>query len=307
MTPPDPSTPSEIRAKAIRRGKRAAGAGIFASALLAVCKLVAGIVGNSYALIADAIESGLDVFQSLIVMGGLVIAASPPDHDHPYGHGKAEPLAAIVVSVGLLAAAILIAVQSVREILVPHHAPEPFTLGVLIVVVIAKESMFHIMHRVGRSTKSTAVSADAWHHRSDALTSAAAFIGISIALIGGRGWESADDWAALFACLIIGYNGARLLRPALNEVMDVAPDPAIENEVRRIALGVTGVAGLDTCGVHKMGFDYFVDLHVIVNGDMKVRDGHDVAHRVKDAVRAANPLIRDVLIHVEPYDAEHGT
>jgi cation diffusion facilitator family transporter len=299
VTIPEPKHPALI-------GARFVFVGVIVNAALSATKGVAGVLGNSYALIADAIESGLDVFQSLVVMGGLFIAASPPDHNHPYGHGKAEPLAAIVVSVGLLAVAILIAVESVREILVPHHAPEPFTLGVLIVVVIAKESMFHIMHRVGRSTKSTAVSADAWHHRSDALTSAAAFIGISIALVGGRGWESADDWAALFACLIIGYNGARLLRPALNEVMDVAPDPAIEDEVRRIALAVTGVAGLDTCGVRKMGFDYFVDLHVIVNGDMKVRDGHDVAHRVKDAVRAANPLIRDVLIHVEPHDAEHG-
>ncbi len=299
MNIPEPKHPALI-------GARFVFAGVIVNAALSATKGVAGVLGNSYALIADAIESGLDVFQSLVVMGGLFIAASPPDRDHPYGHGKAEPLAAIVVSVGLLAAAILIAVESVREILLPHHAPEPFTLGVLIVVVIAKESMFRVMHRVGRSTKSTAVSADAWHHRSDALTSVAAFIGISIALIGGRGWESADDWAALFACLIIGYNGVRLLRPALNEVMDVAPDPAIEDEVRRIALGVAGVAGLDTCGVRKMGFDYFVDLHVIVNGDMKVRDGHDVAHRVKDAVRAANPLIRDVLIHVEPHDAVHG-
>ena len=288
------------------RGARFVFLGVVVNAALSAIKGIAGVLGNSYALIADAIESGLDVFQSLVVMGGLVIAASPPDENHPYGHGKAEPLAAIVVSVGLLAAALLIAVESIREILLPHHAPEPFTLAVLVVVVVTKESMFRIMHRVGRSTKSTAVRSDAWHHRSDALTSAAAFIGISIALIGGKGWESADDWAALFACLIIGYNGARLLWPALNEVMDVAPDPAIERQVRSIALGVSGVTDLDACGVRKMGFDYFVDLHVIVNGDMKVRDGHDVAHRVKDAVRASNPLIRDVLIHVEPHDFMQG-
>lgn len=289
------------------RGARFVFVGVVVNAALSATKGVAGVLGNSYALIADAVESGLDVFQSLVVMGGLVIAAAPPDENHPYGHGKAEPLAAIVVSVGLLAGAILIAIESFREILAPHHAPEPFTLGVLVVVVIAKESMFRLMRRVGRATKSTAVRADAWHHRSDALTSAAAFIGISIALLGGKGWESADDWAALFACLIIGYNGMRLLRPALNEIMDVAPDPAIEEEVRRIAQGVKGVKGLDTCGVRKMGFDFFVDLHVIVDGDMAVRDGHAVAHNVKDAVRAANPHIRDVLIHIEPHDTEHGT
>lgn len=289
------------------RGARFVLLGVVVNAVLSAAKGIAGVLGNSYALIADAMESGLDVFQSLVVMGGLFIAAAPPDENHPYGHGKAEPLAAAVVAVGLLAGAVLIAVESVREILVPHHAPEPFTLAVLIIVVIAKETMFRIMHRVGRSTNSTAVRTDAWHHRSDAVTSAAAFMGISIALVGGKGWESADDWAALFACLIIGYNGLRLLRPALNEMMDMAPDPAIEAEVREIARGVSGVRGLDSCGVRKMGFDFFVDLHVIVNGDMTVRDGHDVAHRVKDAVRAANPHIRDVLIHVEPHDAVHGT
>ncbi|NUM53650.1 MAG: cation transporter [Candidatus Hydrogenedentes bacterium] len=287
-------------------GVRFVLAGVVVNAALSATKGIAGVLGNSYALIADAIESGLDVFQSLIVMGGLVIAAAPPDRNHPYGHGKAEPLAAIVVSMGLLAGAVLIAVESVREILSPHHAPEPFTLAVLVLVVLAKETMFRVMSRVGRSTKSTAIRADAWHHRSDALTSLAAFIGISVALAGGRGWESADDWAALFACLIIGYNGVRLLLPAINEVMDVAPDSAIEEQVRNVALGVEGVTGLDICAVRKMGFDYFVDLHVMVNGDMKVRDGHEAAHRVKDAIRAANPHIRDVLIHIEPHDAVHG-
>ncbi len=280
--------------------------GVIVNAALAAAKGIAGILGNSYALVADAIESSLDVFQSLVVMGGLVIAATPPDENHPYGHGKAEPLAAIVVSIGLLAGAVLIAYQSVREILLPHHAPEPYTLAVLVIVVITKETMFRVMRRVERSTQSTALRADAWHHRSDAFTSAAAFIGILVALVGGAGWEAADDWAALAACLIIGYNGLHLLRPALNEVMDVAPDPAIEAQVRKVALDTDGVYGLDLCTVRKMGFDYFVDLHVIVNGDMKVRDGHGVAHRVKDAIRAANPRVRDVLIHVEPHDETHG-
>jgi len=276
--------------------------GVVFNAGLSALKGIAGVLGNSYALIADAIESGLDVFQSLVVWGGLRIAAVPPDHDHPYGHGKAEPLAAIVVSLGLFAGATVIATESVGEILAPHHAPAPFTLVVLVLVVITKETLFRVMRRVGHAIKSTAVRSDAWHHRSDALTSAAAFIGISVALIGGKGYEAADDWAALCACAIIAYNGIRLLRPALGEVMDMAPDPAIEEEVRRVALGVKGVESLDVCWVRKMGFDFFVDLHVEVKGDMSVRDGHGVAHRVKDAVRAANPHVRDVLIHIEPKD-----
>jgi cation diffusion facilitator family transporter len=276
--------------------------GVIINAALSAIKGITGVLGNSYALIADAIESGMDVFQSLVVWGGLKIAAVPPDKDHPYGHGKAEPLAATVVSLGLLAGATVIAVESFREILSPHHAPAPYTLVVLILVVATKEIMFRVIGRVGRAIKSTAVRSDAWHHRSDAFTSLAAFIGISIALIGGEGYEAADDWAALFACSIIAYNGIRLLRPAIGEIMDMAPDPATEEEVRQIALGVRGVKSLDTCTVRKMGFDYFIDLHVEVDGDMSVRDGHAVAHRVKDAVMEANRTVRDVLIHIEPKD-----
>ena len=282
------------------RGARFVLFGVVINAALSAIKGIAGVLGNSYALIADAIESGLDVFQSLVVWGGLRIAAVPPDESHPYGHGKAEPLAAIVVSLGLFAGAILIAVESVREILAPHHAPKPFTLVVLIVVVITKETLFRVASRIGTAIQSTAVKSDAWHHRSDAFTSAAAFIGISVALIGGEGYEAADDWAALCACAIIAFNGLRLLRPGLGEIMDSAPDPSIEQQVRRVALTVKGVESLDVCWVRKMGFDFFVDLHVEVKGDMSVRDGHDVAHRVKDAVRANNPHVRDVLIHIEP-------
>ncbi|GMV92280.1 MAG: cation efflux system protein [Candidatus Hydrogenedentota bacterium] len=284
------------------QGARWVFLGVIINAALSAIKGIAGVLGNSYALIADAIESGLDVFQSLVVWGGLKIAAVPADKDHPYGHGKAEPLAAILVSLGLLAGATVIAVESIREIRSPHHAPAPFTLVVLILVVATKETMFRVIGRVGRAIKSTAVRSDAWHHRSDAVTSLAAFIGITVALIGGEGYEAADDWAALFACTIIAYNGFRLLRPAVGEIMDMAPDPATEADVRVIALQVDGVKSLDTCTVRKMGFDYFVDLHVEVDGDMTVRDGHTVAHRVKDAIMNANSNVRDVLIHIEPKD-----
>ena len=196
--------------------------------------------------------------------------------------------------------AIGLAIESVREIRVPHHSPKPFTLVVLALVVLVKETLFRVVFSVGKELRSTAAKTDAWHHRSDALTSAAAFLGITVALIGGKGYEMADDWAALFACIIIAYNGYRLIRPALAEVMDAAPPNDIEEEVRRVAETVSGVMGLDICTVRKMGLDYFVDLHVEVDGDMSVRQGHDVAHRVKDSIRDSNPRVRDVLIHIEP-------
>jgi len=281
-------------------GLRTTIIGIVVNASLALIKGLAGFLGNSYALIADAIESASDVISSLIVAGGLHIAAKPRDENHPYGHGKAEPIAAMVVSLSLFGAAVTIIVQSIHEIITPHHAPEPFTLIVLVVVVITKESLFRFVFRVAEHVQSTAVRTDAWHHRSDAITSAAAFVGISIALIGGTGYESADDWAALVASTVIIYNAYRLFRPAINEVMDAAPPPHIEGQIRTTALAVSGVIRLDKCFVRKMGFDYFVDLHVVVNGSLSVREGHLIGHNVKDAVCASNPRIADVLIHIEP-------
>ena len=276
--------------------------GILTNTLLAVTKAIAGILGNSYALIADAIESTTDIASSLIVWGGLKISGLPPDEDHPYGHGKAEPLAATVISLALFAAAAGIAIQSIREIVTPHHAPAPFTLAVLLIVVIVKEGLYRFVFNVGRSIRSTAVKSDAWHHRSDAITSAAAAIGIAIALIGGVGYESADDWAALFASGIIVVNAFRILRPAINEVMDRAPSPDIEYAVRGVADRVAGVVGLDKCFVRKMGFSYYVDLHVTVDGQLTVRAGHDIAREVKKSILASRSDVADVLIHIEPSD-----
>jgi cation diffusion facilitator family transporter len=274
--------------------------GIVSSALLVAVKGIAGVVGHSHALIADAIESTTDIFSSLIVFGGIKIAAIPPDANHPYGHGKAEPLAAILVSVGLYTAAAAITIQSIREVLNPQYAPAPFTLLVLVLVVITKEGLFRYVDKVGQSTGSTAVKTDAWHHRSDAITSAAAFVGILVAVVGGEGYEVADDWAALFASAIIAFNATWLIRPALAEIMDTAPDSDVEREVRDVAAAVPEVLGLDVCFVRKMGLDFYVDLHVVVDGDLTVSEGHRIAHKVKDAVKGSNPKISDILVHIEP-------
>jgi len=284
------------------KGLRATILGILANAVLAVIKGIAGVLGNSYALIADAIESTTDIASSLIVWGGLKISGIPPDIDHPYGHGKAEPLAATVVSLFLFAVAIAIAIQSAREIVTPHHAPAPFTLIVLVVVVITKESLFRFVFNVGKSIDSTAVKSDAWHHRSDAITSASAAIGISIAIIGGPGYESADDWAAMFASVIIAFNAYRILRPAINEVMDAAPTSEVEKAVRETARRVDGVLGLEKCRIRKMGLWYYVDLHVTVEGSMAVREGHEIARNVRAKILEIHANIADVLIHIEPSD-----
>lgn len=284
------------------KGQKSTIVGIALNSVLAVGKITGGILGHSFALVADGIESLADVFSSLIVYFGLKYAVKPRDENHPYGHGKAEPIAAVAVGVALVGAGISIAVQSIREILTPHALPAPFTLIVLAGVLVVKESLFQYVIRVGSGIGSTAVQADAWHHRSDAITSGLAFVGISIALIGGNGWETADDWAALVASCIILYNAFLQIRPALAELSDEAPPKTIQDEVKNRARLVPGVVNLEKCFVRKMGFEYFVDLHVVVDGDLSVRDGHRIAHKVKDAIMSAYPGISEVLVHIEPDD-----
>lgn len=284
----------------LQSGARVALLGMVANIFLAAAKITAGALGHSYVLVADGIESALDIAGSAIIWGGLKVAARPADETHPYGHGKAEPLAAVVVSLGVLAAAFVLAVQSVRQIFLPHSTPRPFTLIVLVVVVIVKELLYRIVNRLGREVASTAVQTDAWHHRTDALTSVAAFIGISIALIGGPKWESADAWAALFACALIGANGWRLLSPALHEIMDTAPQGKIIEAVCAAAGSVPGVLLVEKCLVRKMGVEFYVDLHIGVDETISVRSGHAIAHQVKAAIQQTDPRIADVLVHIEP-------
>ena len=288
-----------MTSSAWQTGTRVALFGMIVNFIFATAKILGGFFGNAYVLIADGIESGMDVAGSFVIWGGLKVAARPPDATHPYGHGKAEPIAAIIVAVGVLAAAIGLAVQSMREIFLPHHAPAPYTLVILIVVVIVKETLFRYVNRIGRDVESTAVQTDAWHHRSDALTSAAAFIGISVALIGGKRWQSADDWAALFACAVIAANGIRLLRPAFYEIMDTAPRKIVKS-VCSVASSVRGVLEVEKCRARKMGLDFYVDLHVGVDGNMSVHEGHEIAHRVKSAIQQSDSRIADVLVHIEP-------
>lgn len=287
-------------ADAADRGKRATVWGILASTVLAAIKVVSGVLGNSYALIADGVESVLDIISSLVVWGSLKISTQPPNEQFPYGYGKVEPLSALVVSVVLMAAAIGISVQSIREILTPHHAPAPFTLIVLILVVITKEIMFRTLHKTGQEIGSGAMQTDAWHHRSDSLTSAAAFIGISIALYAGKGYEAADDWAALLAAGVIAFNGVRLFRSAWTEVLDSAPPKEIVDQVRMEASTVNGVVKIEKCRIRKSGLGMFIEIHVEVDGAISVYEGHLLSHRVKDRLIQRFQSVQDVVVHVEP-------
>lgn len=271
---------------------------------LAAVKGITGYFGNSYALIADAIESLTDVFASFTVLLGLKYASRPADRNHPYGHGKAEALATFAIVGFLLISATIIALESIRHIRTPHKTPEPYTLIVLAGVVLLKEIFYRIVKRKGQETNSQALKAEAWHHRSDAVTSLMAFIGISIALFLGPGYESADDWAALLASCFIVYNAYLIFRPALGEILDEHLYDDLVAEIRAIAPSVAGVIDTEKCHVRKTGIVYHVDLHLTVAADISVAEGHEIAHNLKDELQSRIPNIADVLIHVEPEPAK---
>lgn len=286
----------------LTEGSRLAAFGVLVNAILAVFKGVAGVIGNSYALIADAVESVGDIGGSLVVWGGLRLSARSPDADHPYGHGKAEPLAAAAVGLLLCGAALGIAVKSIDQIRSPHHAPKPYTLIVLVVVIVVKEILARRVFRVANSAQSRAVHADAWHHRADAVTSAAAFVGISAALIGGPGYEWCDAAAALLASMLIGVNAAAILRPAVHELMDGAPDLAMLTQVAAAANAVAGVRMIEKLKARKVGTRYLVDLHVQADPDMSLQESHILSGCVKTAIRTAVPSVENVLVHMEPFE-----
>lgn len=270
--------------------------------LLAVVKWLAGYFGNSYALIADAIESTADIFSSFLVLFGLKYAQRPADKNHPYGHGRIEPLVTFAVVGFLIISATIIAYESIQNIGTSHELPEPWTLFVLGVIIIWKETSYRIVLKKSKETGSSSLKADAWHHRSDAITSVAAFVGISVALILGEGFESADDFAALFASGFILYNCYLIFRPALGEIMDENVYQELIIEIKEKSLTVEGVLGTEKCFVRKSGTKYHIDLHVLVRRDKTVEQGHTIAHKLKDALREQMPQLGHVLIHIEPFN-----
>jgi len=274
--------------------------GIALNAVLAVLKIAGGVFGHTYALIADGTESLLDVVSSSLVWAGFRVAGMPPDADHPFGHGRAEPLAALAEATLTFCATGWIAWHAIHLIVTPHQGPHWATLPLLAGIVATKIWLSRRMASAGTEAGSTALGIEAWHHAADALTSASAFVGITIAVIGGHGWEMADDWAALFACAVIAFNGVTALKRALGEMMDTAAPPEIENGVRAIAAGVPGVGALDKCRVRKSGLSHLVDIQVRVDGGLTVGAGHDIAHAVKDALLASPLRVTDVSVHIEP-------
>jgi cation diffusion facilitator family transporter len=289
-----------------REGRRLILTGVVANIVLALAKILGGILGRSHALIADGVESSLDVLSSAMMWLAVKYAGRPPDRDHPYGHGKMESLAAVAGSLILIFAGLALAYRSVTEIIAlsanstAEDLPAAFTLFILAVTIAIKEFLFRWFHRRGGEIGSRALQADALHHRSDALTSLAALIGISAALMGGPAWAQADDWAALFSCGLIVFNGVGMLRGAMGDILDEQESSEITERILALTREVPGVTSVEKCRVRKSGLIRLADLHVRVAGERTVREGHEIAHRVKDLLLAAPFQLGDVTVHIEP-------
>ncbi len=280
---------------------RATIASVFGNLILAVIKWFAGYFGNSYALIADAIESTSDVFSSLLVLFGIKYSSRPPDKNHPYGHGRVEPLITFLVVAFLMTSATIIAYQSVINIRTPHELPKSYTLYVLGAIIFIKEFAYRWMLRKSTDTNSSVLKAEAWHHRSDAITSVAAFIGISIAIYLGNGYEAADDWAALLASGFIIYNSYLIFRPALGEIMDEHIYDELIADIRKVSLTAEGILGTEKCFVRKAGMKFHIELHALVDAQITVKDGHGLAHKLEDCLRLSLPQLGHILVHIEPF------
>lgn len=273
---------------------------IIGNIFFAGIKFVAGILGNSYALIADAMESTADVFASILVWIGLKYSTKPADENHPYGHGRFETLSTFAVIGFLVVSATVIAYESIQNIKTPHEGPKTFTLYVLAGIILFKELSFQYVIRKSKKTNSSSLKADAWHHRSDAITSVMAFIGISIAIFLGEGFEAADDVAALLASGFIIYNAYKIFKPVISEISDEQIYDELTREIEKISNIAPNIIAVEKCHVRKMGMVYYVDMHLVVNGKLSVMEGHKIAHDFKDKIMEDLPEIADILIHVEP-------
>ncbi len=284
---------------------RAALLGLVVNLLLGIIKLAGGVIGNSFALIADAVNSIGDVVTTIVVLFALRVAQRPADAEHPYGHTRAEGIAASNVALLVILSACFVGWESVQRITVQHEIPPVWTLWIAGCNILIKESLYQYKVRIGKRTGSAALIANAWDHRSDALCALAVLIGLGTIRIGGTQFIWADEVASLIVVAVIVWSGIQLFRSSASELMDVQADSEFVGRVRAAAIEVAGVEEIETLWVRKSGLEFFADIHLEVDQHLTVAEGHRIGHQVKDRLLDRFPNLRDVLVHLEPFPHTH--
>jgi cation diffusion facilitator family transporter len=288
-----------------RAATRAALLGLVVNLALGVVKLVGGIIGGSFALISDAVNSLGDSLSSCVVLGALWYAQRPADEGHPYGHTRAEAVAASNVALLIIISALIVGWQAMTRLTVIHDVPPIWTLWIAGVNVVIKEGLYRYNSRVGKRIGSTAIIANAWDHRADALCSLAVFVGLGVVRWGGSAYIWADEAAALFVVAAILWSAVKLFRTSTSELLDPQADAKLVQRIRQAAVQVPGVQQVEKLWVRKSGLEYLADIHIKVNAQLTVDEGHRIGHLVKDRLLEDFESLRAVLVHLEPYPHAH--
>lgn len=288
-----------------RHVTRAALLGLAINLSLGIVKLVGGILGSSFALISDAVNSLGDSLTSLVVLGGLWYAQRPPDEEHPYGHTRAEAVAASNVALLIIISALFVGWEAITRSEIHQQLPPVWTLWIAGGNVVIKLVLYDYKLRVGRRTKSSVIIANAWDHRSDAMCSLAVLIGLGVIRWGGPAYAGVDVVAALVVVVVIVWSGVELFRNSVSELLDPQADAELVQRVRERAMAVSKVRGIDKLWVRKTGVEYLVDIHIEVDGRLTVEEGHRIGHVVKEKLIQEFACLRDVLVHLEPYPHAH--
>ena len=284
---------------------RAALLGLGVNLALGIAKLVGGLVGSSFALIADAVNSLGDVVTTVVVLLALRVAQRPADAEHPYGHTRAEGIAASNVAVLIIISAMVVGWEAIQRLSHPHAVPPMWTLWLAGANIVIKEGLYRYKIKVGKRTGSGAMIANAWDHRSDALCALAVLLGLLAIRLGGPRFIWADEAASLVVMGAIIWSGVQLFRTSASDLMDVQADPELVERIRAAARQVKDVRDVETLWVRKSGLEFFADIHIEVDQHFTVAAGHRIGHEVKDRLLRDFPRLRDVLVHLEPYPHLH--
>jgi cation diffusion facilitator family transporter len=286
-------------------GRRVALWGVFVSAVLAIGNIAIGMTAGSTSVIAAGAEFAGDVLASALVAFGMTIAVRPADSDHPYGHGKYETLAAFLVGIILAGGGVGICWRSLERVSELHDPPASYAAWPLLAAILLRGIMAVIKFRIGRRIRSASLIADAWNDAVDILSAMAALVALGLTILNPSKFLAADHYGGFAVGLVVVFTGLRIMRDTSLDLTDAMPESGWLEEIRRQAMDVPGVAGVEKCLARKAGLQYYVDLHIEVDPMLTVRASHEIAGAVRSRVRQRLPWVADVLVHVEPASTAH--